>query len=202
VQVSGSAESTTYVSSTQLTATVPASQITKGALLGVIVMNGTVSSSGTPVNLEIDNPVPTITSINPNSEAAGISSAVVAVTGTGFDPSTVIDVNGSSRTTSFTTATQVSVTLTHRHPLAYCCQSDSGRGHIHRSQPERSRGASSAADYVSLAQHGLRRIGRYGDHGLWSELKRELLNRMEWRSAGNNVFFRLFQRPGGNGSGC
>lgn len=112
VQVSGSAESTTYVSSTQLTATVPASQITKGALLGVIVMNGTVSSSGTPVNLEIDNPVPTITSINPNSEAAGISSAVVAVTGTGFDPSTVIDVNGSSRTTSFTTATQVSVTLT------------------------------------------------------------------------------------------
>ena len=112
VQVNGNAETTTYVSATQLTATVPASQITKGAQLAVAVMNGTVSSSGTPVNLEIDNPAPTITSINPNEETAGMSSANVTVTGTGFDPSTAIDVNGSSRTTSFTSSTQVSATLT------------------------------------------------------------------------------------------
>ena len=112
VQVGGTAEITTYVSASQLTATVPASQLTSGAEMTVAVANGTVSSSGTPVNLEVDNPAPTIASISPTSETVGTSSTVVVVTGTGFDPSTVIDVNGASRTTTFTGATQVAVTLT------------------------------------------------------------------------------------------
>jgi trimeric autotransporter adhesin len=112
VQVDGTAETTTYVSASQLTATVPASQIAKGAQLAVAVTNGTVSSSGTAVNLEVDNPSPTIASILPSSETAGTSSAVVVVTGTGFDPSTVINVNGAARPTMFTSGTQVGVTLT------------------------------------------------------------------------------------------
>jgi hypothetical protein len=112
VQVNGNAEATSYISAAQLTATVPAGQITKGAQLVVTVMNGTVGSSGSPVNLEVDNPVPTITGVTPTGETVGMSSAIVTVTGNGFDPSTVIDVNGSSRTTSFTSATQVSASLT------------------------------------------------------------------------------------------
>jgi hypothetical protein len=110
--VNGNAETTTYVNATQLTAIVPASQVAKGAQFDVAVMNGTVGSSGAPVNLEIDNPAPTITNISPKGETVGTPSAVVAIIGTGFDPSTVIDVNGSSRTTTFTSATQVSATLT------------------------------------------------------------------------------------------
>ena len=112
VQVAGTAETTTYVNASQLTATVPASQIAKGAQLSVAVANGTVSSSSSSVSLEVDNPVPSIASISPTSETAGTSSAMVAITGTGFDPSTVINVNGTSRTTTFTSATQVGVTLT------------------------------------------------------------------------------------------
>ena len=112
VQVGGTAEATTYVSATQLTATVPASQISNGAELAVTVVNGTTGSSGTTVHLEVDNPAPTITSISPASEPAGTASAEVVVTGTGFVPSTVINVNGTSRPTLFTSATQVSVTLT------------------------------------------------------------------------------------------
>jgi trimeric autotransporter adhesin len=112
VEVGATAEATTYVSATQLTATVPAGQIANGALLPVTVADGTESSSGTPVDLVVNNPAPTIVSISPTSEAAGTSSAVVAVTGTGFVPSTVIDANGASRTTTFTSATQVGVTLT------------------------------------------------------------------------------------------
>jgi len=108
----GASESTSYVSGTQLTATVPASQIANGGALTVSVVNGTVSSSGTSISLEVDNPLPTLTSISPSSEITGTASAVVTVNGTQFVPSTVIDVNGAARTTTFTNSTQVSVNLT------------------------------------------------------------------------------------------
>lgn len=113
VQVGGTAEATQYVSASQLTATVPASQIANGGNLAVTVVNGTVSSgTGSAQSLVVNNPSPTITSLNPTSEVMGTASATVVVTGTGFVPATVIDVNGSARTTTFTSATQVSVTLT------------------------------------------------------------------------------------------
>src|SRR5579871_5713759 len=56
VQVGGTNEPTTYVSSTQVTTTVPASQLTSGTELAVLVLDGTTSSSATPINLEVDNP--------------------------------------------------------------------------------------------------------------------------------------------------
>lgn len=113
VEVNGVAESTTFVSASQLTATVPASQLTNGAELAVAVLNGSLSSgTAAPVNLEVDNPSPVISSLSPTTELLGTSSLSVTVTGTGFVPSTVIDVNGAARTSTFTSATQVSVTLT------------------------------------------------------------------------------------------
>jgi hypothetical protein len=112
VEVSGTAEATSYVSATQLTATVSASQIANGGELAVTVVNGTTSSSGTPVNLEVDYPVPTITSVSPTVEATGMTSAVVTAIGTGFVPATTINVNGAARSTTFSSTTQVSVTLT------------------------------------------------------------------------------------------
>jgi trimeric autotransporter adhesin len=112
VQVNSTTETTTYVSATQLTATVPAGQLASGAQLAVAVLNGLVSSgSGTPINLEVDNPAPTITSISPSSEALGASATTVMVTGTGFVPTTVIKINGTSQMTTVTSSTQVSVAL-------------------------------------------------------------------------------------------
>ena len=112
VQVNSISESTTFVSSTELTATVPASQLVSGADLTVVVSNGSLTSgSGTPVNLEVDNPAPAITSVSPTSEPAGTTSPNITVTGTGFVPTTVINVNGATRTTTFTSSTQISVTL-------------------------------------------------------------------------------------------
>lgn len=110
VTVGGTAEATTYVSSSQLTATVPAGQVASGAELAVSVSNGS-SSSTSAVSLEVDNPAPVISSISPNTGLAGAASAVVTVTGTGFVPSTVINVNGSARTTTYINSTQVSVAL-------------------------------------------------------------------------------------------
>jgi trimeric autotransporter adhesin len=83
-----------------------------GGQLSVIALNDTASSgSGTPVNLEVMNPAPTISSIFPSVEAVASSSLAVTVTGMGFVPATVIQVNGSNRSTTYATATLVSVTL-------------------------------------------------------------------------------------------
>jgi hypothetical protein len=55
--VGGAAVATTYVSSTEVTATVPASQLASGAQLAVIALNGSASSgSDAPVNLQVSNP--------------------------------------------------------------------------------------------------------------------------------------------------
>jgi trimeric autotransporter adhesin len=112
IQVGTTAETTTYISSTQLSATVPAAQLTTGAQLAVGVSNGsTAAEAARPINLEVDNPTPVIGSVAPASEIVGATAAVITVTGTGFVPATVINVNGSARTTTFISSTQVSVAL-------------------------------------------------------------------------------------------
>jgi trimeric autotransporter adhesin len=111
VQVGGVTESTTYVSSTQVTATIPAPQLASGAQLSVIAVNG-VLSSGSATSLQVTNPAPIITSIAPSTATSGSTSPLVTVTGTGFVPTTTIQVNGSSRTTTFVNATQVNAALT------------------------------------------------------------------------------------------
>ena len=111
VEVSGVAEATTYVSSTQLTATVPATQLTSGGNLTVIVSNGATTSSATPADLVVNDPSPTITSLTPATEVVGGTGAAVTLTGTGFLSTTVIDVNGSARPTTFSNSAQVSAAL-------------------------------------------------------------------------------------------
>jgi trimeric autotransporter adhesin len=112
VEVGGADDATTYVSATQVTATVEPAQIASGGTFSVIALNGTTTSgSGTPVNLTVNNPAPTIASLEPSIELAGVVSPVVAVVGTGFVPTTVIQVGGSARTTTYISATQVNVTL-------------------------------------------------------------------------------------------
>lgn len=113
VQVGGVADTTSYVNATEVTATVTPQQLASGAQLSVIALNGTASSgSGAAVNLEVTNPVPAITQTIPAMVMLGAVSPVVSVAGTGFVPTTVIDVNGSARTTIFVSATQVDVALT------------------------------------------------------------------------------------------
>jgi len=112
VQVGGTLDATTFVSNTQVTATVTSQQLQTGAQLSVIALNGTESSgSGAAINLEVDNPLPTITGLTPSATVVSTAPPTIAVTGTGFVPTTVIDVNGSGRTTTYVSSVQVNVTL-------------------------------------------------------------------------------------------
>jgi trimeric autotransporter adhesin len=111
VKVNGVSETTTYVSATQLTASVPASQLASGANLSIVVSNGSTSSpSNDTVSLEVDNPAPVIASFSPSSLLAG-NAVTLSISGTGFVPTTTIQVNGTARTTAFVSSTQVTVSL-------------------------------------------------------------------------------------------
>ncbi len=57
------------------------------------------------------NPVPTLSTINPTAVTAGDPATVIALTGTGFEPTSVARWNGSDRTTTYNSATSLSVTL-------------------------------------------------------------------------------------------
>ena len=113
VQVGSAVETTTYVSSTQVTATVPAAQLAQGTILPVIALNGSfTSASGTPVDLIVNNPAPVIAAAVPAALPVGSPSTSVAFTGTGFVPTTIIQVGGTARATTFVSSTEVSAILT------------------------------------------------------------------------------------------
>jgi uncharacterized repeat protein (TIGR01451 family) len=59
----------------------------------------------------IVNPVPTTTSISPSSVTAGSSSFTMTVNGTNFIPTSVVQIGGVSLTTTYVSATQVTVTI-------------------------------------------------------------------------------------------
>lgn len=64
-----------------------------------------------PLTLTLVNPAPVVQSISPTQAQAGQDSLVVRMTGTGFIPTSVGHVGGSSRVTRYQSATEVEVVL-------------------------------------------------------------------------------------------
>jgi uncharacterized repeat protein (TIGR01451 family) len=112
IEVNDVKETTTYVSPTQLKTTIPASQIASGAQLQVQVLNGTVASDSSNGNgITVTNPAPVIVSLTPSTIDKTFP-PTIAVLGTGFVPTSVLQLNGSARQTSFVDSTRVNLTLT------------------------------------------------------------------------------------------
>jgi hypothetical protein len=104
---------TTFVSSQQLQAAVPATLAATGGHNTIMVANpdGQSTSTSGP-QVAIQNPVPAITKLSPSSAVAGSASLEVVVTGTGFLPGSVAAFSGAPRVTTVESATQLTVTLT------------------------------------------------------------------------------------------
>ena len=66
-----------------------------------------LATTFTPGGVTVLNPAPGITSVSPSSAIAGAAAFTLTVNGTGFIPSSVVRWNGSARTTSFVSATQL-----------------------------------------------------------------------------------------------
>lgn len=117
VQWNGSSRTTTFVSSTQLTAAIMAADIAVAGTASVTVLNsapgGGISNTVTFYIAVAINPVPTITSISPTIAIWGDPGFTLTVNGTNFvNGASTVQWNGSSRTTTYISATQLSVAIT------------------------------------------------------------------------------------------
>lgn len=111
----GAERPTTFVSSTRLTAAIPASDVTAIGSASVIVSNpapgGGLSNGLTFEITPPSNPVPIVTSLSPASVAAGDGPFTLTVDGSGFVPGSVVRWNGAARSTTFVSATRLTAAI-------------------------------------------------------------------------------------------
>jgi YVTN family beta-propeller protein len=105
----GAARTTTFVSSTQLTATIPSSDVVTSGSTTVQVSNPLPGggNSTTALTFTITVPVPVLTTIAPSSAAAGSPAFTMTLTGTAFISTSLAQWNGADLTTTFVSATQL-----------------------------------------------------------------------------------------------
>lgn len=113
VRWGGANRTTTFVDSTQLTAAIPASSIANGGTANVTVFNPTPGGgSTTPLTFTVENPVPTLLLLTPSSAVAGTSAFTLTLDGSGFVPASVVQWNGTPRTTTFLSGARLRAAIT------------------------------------------------------------------------------------------
>lgn len=115
VRWNGANRATTFVSPTQLTATIAASDIATAGNVAVSVFNP-APGGGTSGNLTFsitvpNNPAPVATSLAPSSATAGGASFTLTVNGNSFVNGSTVRWNGNNRTTTFVSANQLTATI-------------------------------------------------------------------------------------------
>src|SRR3989344_1731039 len=114
VNFGGLARSTAYVSSTQLTATINASDIAGAGAFNVTVSNPTPgggTSNAQVFTVTGNNAVPTLSSISPSSTTAGSGSFIMTLYGSNFTPGSYVRFNGLVRATAFVSSSQLTAVI-------------------------------------------------------------------------------------------
>jgi uncharacterized protein (TIGR03437 family) len=115
VNWNGTSRGTAFVSATQLLAAITAADIAAVGTGQVTVSNpapGGGTSGTSAFTITGANPIPTISSLAPASATAGAAAFTLTVNGTGFLNGSVVRWNGTSRTTTFVSATQLQAAIT------------------------------------------------------------------------------------------
>ena len=116
VNWNGASLTTTYVSATQLTASVSATLVSTAGSANITVFNGTPGGGISNVMVFtiatiVTNPVPTATSLSPASITAGSATFTLTVNGTNFIGASTINWNGSALATTFINGLQLTATV-------------------------------------------------------------------------------------------
>lgn len=115
VNINGVARTTTYVSATQLTSAILASDVATAGTPAVTVTNaspgGGTSNAVTLTVTAPSNPVPSITTLQPSTIAAGSAAFTLTVNGSGFVSGSTVNFNGAARTTTYVSATQLTAAI-------------------------------------------------------------------------------------------
>jgi hypothetical protein len=113
VRWNGTNLTTTYASSTKLTAVIPAADLTQAATIPITVYNpspgGGISASQ---NFNINNPLPAMTSLSPDHLTAGASTFTLTVNGKNFVSTSTVRWNGTDVATTFVSPTQLTAQVT------------------------------------------------------------------------------------------
>lgn len=113
VQWNGSARATTYVSATELQASLTAADVSTAGTGQLSIVNPSPGGGTSSVlTFTTNNPTPALTTANPSTFVAGSSGGSITLTGTGFLSTSVVQWNGSARTTTYVTGTQVQAAIT------------------------------------------------------------------------------------------
>ena len=106
VRWNGSDRATTFVSATQLQASITAADVTAAGTVPVTVLNPDGGASNA-MNFTVWGPAPVVTGLSPSYATAGGSAFTLTVTGSNFVNGAKVRWNGSDRTTTFVSATQL-----------------------------------------------------------------------------------------------
>lgn len=110
VKWNGAARTTTYVSGSQLTASISAADVATAGVATITVTNPVGLTSGSlPFN--INNAVPALASINPSSKVTLSPGFTLSVTGSNFISTSVVKWNGSSLSTTYVDASHLTATV-------------------------------------------------------------------------------------------
>jgi hypothetical protein len=95
-----------------VTAAILASDISTTGTFNVTVFNPTPGGgTSNAVSFTVNNPVPTVTSISPTNALAGGAAFTLAVNGTGFVSTSVVNYGGNIRATTQVSSTQLTATI-------------------------------------------------------------------------------------------
>lgn len=110
VQWNGQDRTTTFVSNTQLTASIPATDLTTAGTASVTIVNpapGGGSSNALTFTVNAPNPLPEIVSLAPNSAVENSAAFTLTVNGTGFVSNSVVRWDGQARVTEYVSPVQL-----------------------------------------------------------------------------------------------
>jgi hypothetical protein len=108
VTFAGTPSATTFVSATELTATLTADQLGDAGTIAVAVVNPTPGGgTSSPATFTVDNPTPVLTSIAPTSVTAGASDTTLSAFGSGFVAASTVQAGGSALVTTFVSTTEL-----------------------------------------------------------------------------------------------
>ncbi len=104
---------TTFVSSSQVTAMVSSSLLTTAGVANISLFNpAPMGGSSASLPLTIQHPVPSLTSLSPTSRTAGTPAFTLTCIGTGMTSGSVVRWNGTPLATTLLSSTQVSASIT------------------------------------------------------------------------------------------
>jgi hypothetical protein len=111
VKWNGTSLTTTFVSSIQVNAMVPASDVANAGTASVTVYNSSTRQTSNALTFTINNPVPTLISMSPTNATAGGAGFTLTVNGTNFVSTSAVQWNGSARATTFLSSVQVTASI-------------------------------------------------------------------------------------------